>query len=291
VIVAMQHVNAAMVMEIVQQVAAGLSHVHRSGVVHRDVRTANILLLSTTPLKVVLADFGVSCRITPTDARCCPCCRSSGAGSVSPTAPVRDAAYGRGHAKSQTTDGDRGDVAGEAKGVGCENVSAAEVAAAAAESGVADASASVASPLPLHVTEDDDDPRSVKWGRLLRRRNSMAVVGPVAWMAPEALSTTRSRGATFVSDVYMFGGLLFEMLTGGRRPYFWIESEHSCRVVDADTLLLHPDTGTCGLRGVLLLCFRCHGRHNGSPPPQAIVCRVRVERFEEPQCGRGCCCR
>ena len=49
-------------------------------------------------------------------------------------------------------------------------------------------------------------------------------LGPIAWVAPEVLAGRLATGviATPASDVYMLGGLMFEVLTCGRMPYFWI---------------------------------------------------------------------
>ena len=38
---------------------SALAHLHRAGIIHRDVRLPNILVRSTAPLHVVVADFGV----------------------------------------------------------------------------------------------------------------------------------------------------------------------------------------------------------------------------------------
>ena len=47
--------------------------------------------------------------------------------------------------------------------------------------------------------------------------------GPSAWMAPEvASSDAEAVVVSKAADVYMFGCLAFEMLSGGRRPWFWI---------------------------------------------------------------------
>jgi hypothetical protein len=169
---AVEPFDAATALSIAQQVAEGLMHVHRSGVVHRDVRAANVLIVSTQPLRVVLADFGLSQRIARRrPAVCCsPCsaCSPVQSASVSPTSStaVTDVGYDARHRASV------------------------------------------------------DLPPSA-------RKHAKVVVGPVQWTAPEVL-TGHVQGVTTASDVYMFGGLLFEMLTGGQHPYFWVNGECYC---------------------------------------------------------------
>lgn len=46
--------------EIVQQLTAGLTSLHRQGFVHRDVKPANIMLSPTTPEQLTLVDFGIA---------------------------------------------------------------------------------------------------------------------------------------------------------------------------------------------------------------------------------------
>ncbi len=52
----------------------------------------------------------------------------------------------------------------------------------------------------------------------------LAALGPIPWSAPEvcAGNTTSGTLATAASDVYMLGGLMFELLTGGDIPFFWL---------------------------------------------------------------------
>ncbi len=53
-----------------------------------------------------------------------------------------------------------------------------------------------------------------------------AVKGPYLWGAPEVIAGTVDRTpATFATDVYIFGGLLYEMLTGGTWPFHWQATE------------------------------------------------------------------
>ncbi len=54
------------------------------------------------------------------------------------------------------------------------------------------------------------------------------VKGPFLWGAPEVIAGTRDRtAATFATDVYIFGGLLYEMLTGGTWPFHWLAGNDS----------------------------------------------------------------
>ncbi|MFA1541286.1 serine/threonine-protein kinase [Actinomadura monticuli] len=48
------------VREVAAQLAAGLAALHRAGIVHRDLKPENILVLGTGPLRLAIADFGLS---------------------------------------------------------------------------------------------------------------------------------------------------------------------------------------------------------------------------------------
>ena len=52
------------VLSILAQVCSGLRHLHSLGILHRDLRTVNVLVTSNDPLRVALADFGLSHLLT-----------------------------------------------------------------------------------------------------------------------------------------------------------------------------------------------------------------------------------
>jgi serine/threonine protein kinase len=130
-------------------VCSGLRHLHSLGIVHRDLRAANVLVVSTAPLRVVLADFGLSHLLSAVASR-----PVAGAGMWGVDL--------------------RASVLGSSTLVG-------EVTGAAA-------------------------------------------LGPALWTAPETCVASASGGTpvTFACDVYMLGGLLYELLTAGVPPFDWL---------------------------------------------------------------------
>jgi serine/threonine protein kinase len=43
-----------------RQVVAGVRHLHSLGILHRDLRAANVLVASLDPVRVLLTDLGIS---------------------------------------------------------------------------------------------------------------------------------------------------------------------------------------------------------------------------------------
>ncbi len=46
--------------EVAAQLAAGLIALHRAGIVHRDLKPENVLVMGTGPVRLAIADFGLS---------------------------------------------------------------------------------------------------------------------------------------------------------------------------------------------------------------------------------------
>ena len=54
-------VSLGFVIRATQQIAAGLRHLHSLGILHRDLRAANVLLVSLEPLQVCVAQAQTQC--------------------------------------------------------------------------------------------------------------------------------------------------------------------------------------------------------------------------------------
>ncbi|WP_309111934.1 serine/threonine-protein kinase [Saccharothrix sp.] len=61
-------VDGDVLAEVVRQLAEGLHELHRAGVVHRDVKPANLLIRALGPLEVVIADLGISVHLPDGEA-------------------------------------------------------------------------------------------------------------------------------------------------------------------------------------------------------------------------------
>jgi serine/threonine protein kinase len=166
--------SLALVLHVIRQVVAGLHHLHRLGILHRDVRAANVLVASLDPLRVVLADFGLSHmhrRVA--------------------TALRLDDVHGR---------------------------------------------ESLISPSLLLP--------SILEARLFGRD----ALGPLLWMAPEERAVSEAGSVTSpAGDVYMTGGLLYELLTGGTSPYHWLMAHVALLIDRMRTSSRVPIPGAPGL--------------------------------------------
>jgi serine/threonine protein kinase len=179
------------VLTLLKQVLAALLHLHSLGILHRDLRAANVLVSALDPLHAMVADFGVSHLLSAF---------SGGAGA------------GAGRAADLTA----GKVHTVLRG--------------GAALGPLQVCASHTGP-PLSLSS---------MCALSLCFRSFAVVCPpacsfccpwwsvaVQWSAPEVCAGSAEAGtvATTASDVYMVGGLLYELLTGGTPPFHWLATD------------------------------------------------------------------
>ena len=158
---------------IVKDCCAALHYIHSLGIVHRDLRSANVLLDNA---------------------------RSDATADARISAHVAD--FGLSHQLSSSVSVD--DVLDSA-GPGDSDGSARTAAAAAASV----------------VTGND-------------------ALGPLLFLPPEALRRRDDGGrvTSKAGDVYMLGGLVFEVLSGGLPPYYWIPASWSAMTARDATVLL-----------------------------------------------------
>ena len=94
-------------------------------------------------------------------------------------------------------------------------------------------------------------------------------LGPIAWVAPEVLAGSLVKGvtATPASDVYMLGGLMFEVLTCGLTPYYWCDIKLVAQVlhgrqnvVEVEKFICqHGSSAVCDLSLFILVTFEFEG--------------------------------
>lgn len=88
--------------------------------------------------------------------------------------------------------------------------------------------------------------------------------GSALWLPPEMLPPGgNDKLADKAADIYMFGGVLFEILTCGRTPFFWAESKLDVRRIRES----HPGLSTLELAEKL-----------GKPVPWKVDVECRVGR-------------
>jgi hypothetical protein len=73
-------------------------------------------------------------------------------------------------------------------------------------------------------------------------------LGPLLWMAPEERAMSEAGSVTSpAGDVYMTGGLLYELLTGGTSPYHWLMAHVALLIDRMRTASRVPIPGAPGL--------------------------------------------
>ncbi len=195
VVVVQPHLPLSSAISILQQVAAGVAHLHRVGMVHGNLRCSNVLVALPS----------VAAPVPPSAA--------------SPAAP---------------------------------STASSSSSATSAPSSSTLMSATSSLPIstalwPFTVYADDSVTRQQRYSdtctrlvvsdfllaaqRLKRPSAGFAEDsgGGAFWLPPEAL-LGGAASLSLAADVFMFGGVLFEVLTAGRRPFFWIATAHGAAV-------------------------------------------------------------
>jgi serine/threonine protein kinase len=174
----------ATVLAILKQALSAVAHLHSLGILHRDIRAAHLLMESTHPISVVLSAFDCSHWLE---------------GFVSGADPGLDAST-------------------------CVDILHGEAAAGPLQVVVKTCLLQL-----LHIVSF-----SANLFAAVRQGERVHVSGcfppfslqrcVLQWNAPEvcAGSTEASTVATTACDVYMVGGLAYELLTGGTVPFHWL---------------------------------------------------------------------
>jgi serine/threonine protein kinase len=207
----------AQVLSILRQVVAGLQHLHSLGILHRDLRAANLLIASLDPFHVVVTDLGLSHL------------RSSFAAGVTAVGQTASGvlSFLRGAAS-------RGPLQVRALLVvrcalwvvrqegpyRCSLVLACLRIHTCLDRGFLPHSVIVCSFIVVWLHVRPQQTECVWWLRL------PFAFTLLQWLAPEVCAATdvSATPATTASDVYMVGGLVYELLTGGRIPFHWLST-------------------------------------------------------------------
>ncbi|XP_078085463.1 protein-tyrosine kinase 2-beta-like isoform X2 [Mustelus asterias] len=105
---------------------------------------------------------------------------------------------------------------------------------------------------------------------------------PIKWMAPESINFRRF---TSSSDVWMFGVCMWEILSFGKQPFFWLENRDVIGVLERGDRLPKPDFCPPTLFTLMTRCWTYEPRER--PKFTEIVCQlsdihqVEVEQQKE----------
>ncbi|XP_059841419.1 protein-tyrosine kinase 2-beta isoform X2 [Hypanus sabinus] len=92
---------------------------------------------------------------------------------------------------------------------------------------------------------------------------------PIKWMAPESINFRRFTSA---SDVWMFGVCMWEILSFGKQPFFWLENRDVIGVLERGDRLPKPEMCPPTLYNLMARCWAYEPRER--PKFTEIVCSL-----------------
>ncbi|KAK0149171.1 Protein-tyrosine kinase 2-beta [Merluccius polli] len=105
---------------------------------------------------------------------------------------------------------------------------------------------------------------------------------PIKWMAPESINFRRF---TTASDVWMFGVFVWEVLSLGQQPFFWLENGQVIHHLEKGTRLPKPDLCPPHLYSLL---GRCWDRQPAARPSfSQLVCTLSDIHRDESALSAG----
>ncbi|NXB71865.1 FAK2 kinase, partial [Donacobius atricapilla] len=93
---------------------------------------------------------------------------------------------------------------------------------------------------------------------------------PIKWMSPESINFRRF---TTASDVWMFAVCVWEILSFGKQPFFWLENKDVIGVLEKGDRLPKPDLCPPVLYTLMTRCWDYDPAER--PRFQELVCSLR----------------
>ncbi|KFP30685.1 Protein-tyrosine kinase 2-beta, partial [Colius striatus] len=99
---------------------------------------------------------------------------------------------------------------------------------------------------------------------------------PIKWMSPESINFRRF---TTASDVWMFAVCMWEILSYGKQPFFWLENKDVIGVLERGDRLPKPDLCPPVLYTLMTRCWDYDPSER--PKFKDLVCSLRVRKSKE----------
>ncbi|XP_052476212.1 protein-tyrosine kinase 2-beta-like isoform X1 [Carassius gibelio] len=109
---------------------------------------------------------------------------------------------------------------------------------------------------------------------------------PIKWMAPESINFRRFTSA---SDVWMFAVCMWEIMSGGQQPFFWLENKDVINQLEQGVRLPKPEQCPPTLYSLMTRCWAYSPRER--PSFAELVCKLNdvhnMEKEVESEEQRG----